>query len=224
MNLNEHYLINAVRDKDKKTAIEYANNIIDHLKDTPKCRNKFNIMLIELNGIFYWDNVKFFTDPKTIGNFLGQRRKFSKKISKVNCRIEMIRILMDMVDFYCATDDSMITDCKNPIIKNLLIYVKNNCDQSILLNDLSESFHISRSYLSYLIKTETGKSLPDILLYFRLNKARDYLENTNYSIGKIAENCGFRSPSYFCKLFKNEYGISPKQYQTQYLNQQKIKK
>ncbi len=215
----EHNLIRAVRDKNQEESIKQAQLLAQRIKNTPKSIQRNKAVLSELNGIFYWNSVKYFSDSKTIASFLTERRKYSKKLKNTAHSGDLINLLNEMVRFYSLTDDSLIKNCTNPLIKNLIIYIHNNCDQNILLDDLSKNFHISRSYLSYLIRSETGKSLPDIILYFRLKKAKNYLEKTTYSISEISNRCGFKSPSYFCKLFKNKYALSPKQYHIQYLNQ-----
>ena len=35
------------------------------------------------------------------------------------------------------------------------------------------------------------------------------LQTTNGSVKEVAENCGFEDASYFCKVFRNHYGVSP---------------
>ena len=215
----EHNLIRAVRDKNQEESIKLAGLLAKNIKDTPKCIRRSKVFLSELNGIFYWNSVKYFSDSKTIANYLSVRRKYAKKLNRTTNSGDLIHILNEMVTFYSVTEDHLINASTSPLIKNLIIYIHNNCDQNILLDDLSKNFNISRSYLSYLIRSETRKSLPDIILYFRLKKAKQYLEKTNYSVNEISNLCGFKSPSYFCKLFKNKYSLSPKQYHIQYQNQ-----
>lgn len=215
----EHNLIRAVRDKNQEESLKQANQFAQFFKENPRSIRRMKSVLSELNGIFYWNSVKYFTDAKTIASYLTERRKFSGKLLKTKTASDLESLLKDMILFYSVTDDNLINNCTNPLIKNLIIFINNNCDQNILLDDLSKNFHISRSYLSYLIRSETGKSLPEIILYFRLKKAKDFLENTSYSISEISNRCGFKSPSYFCKLFKSKYSLSPKQYHIQYLNQ-----
>ena len=46
----------------------------------------------------------------------------------------------------------------------------------------------------------------------RLNVAKDLLITSNYNLSEIAREAGYTDLSYFSKLFKKEYGISPSKY------------
>jgi AraC-like DNA-binding protein len=44
------------------------------------------------------------------------------------------------------------------------------------------------------------------------------LENSELAIGEISSRCGFSSQSYFCRVFKDESGMTPLQYQKSLMN------
>ena len=58
------------------------------------------------------------------------------------------------------------------------------------------------------------------ILKMRIGTAKNMLENTDLSIGRISEQCGFSSQSYFCRVFKEEWGITPLQYQKSIKNRE----
>ena len=45
-----------------------------------------------------------------------------------------------------------------------------------------------------------------------MEKARVLLKGTNMKISDICEQVGYASVSYFCRSFRNEYGVTPEQY------------
>lgn len=49
----------------------------------------------------------------------------------------------------------------------------------------------------------------------RLNQARLLLQNTDQRIAEIAESCGFESVSYFIRLFKREYSLTPSEWRAE---------
>lgn len=78
---------------------------------------------------------------------------------------------------------------------------------------LSQKIGMSRSVFYNKFKTMTGQTPNDYLMKLRLKKAAVLLkENPDLSISDISDKLGFGSLSYFCRKFKDFYGVSPKQF------------
>lgn len=77
-----------------------------------------------------------------------------------------------------------------------------------------EALHMSGSYLSDLLKNETGRSAKDHIHTYLIEKAKTTLLNSNTSISEIAYRLGFEYPQHFSKLFKSKVGLSPSEYRT----------
>jgi AraC-like DNA-binding protein len=93
--------------------------------------------------------------------------------------------------------------------------------ENIMINGLpkvhyfANKLHISDSYLSDLLKKETGKNAQDMIHYYVVEVAKNKLINTDKSISEIAFELGFEYPQYFSRLFKSKTGKTPKTYRTQ---------
>lgn len=77
---------------------------------------------------------------------------------------------------------------------------------------LAEECHLSSSYLSDLLKKETGKTAKNYINDFLVDKAKNLLLASNDTIGGIAYTLGFNYPHYFSRLFKNKTGMTPQEY------------
>lgn len=77
---------------------------------------------------------------------------------------------------------------------------------------LAEQVHLSPSYLSDLLKKETGKNAQENIHFYLIEEAKNILLSTNHSIGEIAHSLGFDYPQYFNKLFKQKTGKTPIEY------------
>lgn len=77
---------------------------------------------------------------------------------------------------------------------------------------LSDKVHLSSSYLSDLLKKETGMNAQDHIHYYLIEEAKNTLINTDNSVGEIAYSLGFEYPQYFSKLFKQKTGLTPIEY------------
>lgn len=77
---------------------------------------------------------------------------------------------------------------------------------------LADNVHLSTSYLSDLLKKETGINAQDYIHYHLIEEAKNILINTDNSIGEIAYSLGFEYPQYFSRLFKQKTGQTPIEY------------
>ena len=96
----------------------------------------------------------------------------------------------------------------------ILWYIQKNYT-TVTLQSLAETFHYNPSYLSSLIKKNTGRTLFDILSDLKMNEAAELLRHTNMKISQISDILGYDSVDYFSRLFKKTYGVPPKQYALQ---------
>jgi AraC-like DNA-binding protein len=79
---------------------------------------------------------------------------------------------------------------------------------------LSEEVHLSASYLSDLLKKETGMNAQDLIHYRLIEKAKITLLNSDRSVSEVAYSLGFEYPQYFSKLFKMKTGVSPNEFRS----------
>lgn len=77
---------------------------------------------------------------------------------------------------------------------------------------LAEKVNLSPSYLSDLLKKETGKNAQEHIHFYIIEEAKTYLINTDKNINEIAYSLGFEYPQYFNKLFKQKTGKTPLEY------------
>ncbi|MCE7992883.1 MAG: helix-turn-helix transcriptional regulator [Roseivirga sp.] len=77
---------------------------------------------------------------------------------------------------------------------------------------LADECHLSASYLSDVLKKETGRTTKDHINDFLVDKAKNLLLSSSESISGIAYNLGFNYPHYFSRLFKNKTGMTPQEY------------
>lgn len=87
-------------------------------------------------------------------------------------------------------------------------------DASFTMDNFASEMAMSRSAFYVKVSDATGDTPNKYMRSFRLKKATDLLLNSKTTVEEVAYMCGFKDPGYFSKLFKAEYGITPKQYKT----------
>lgn len=91
-------------------------------------------------------------------------------------------------------------------------YIEENYQSKITLDDIAEKLHANRSYLSRLYKSRSGINLFDDILQRRIEKAKEYMDSTDWKIYEVSEAVGFDDTGYFSRVFKKYSGMSPKDY------------
>lgn len=97
-------------------------------------------------------------------------------------------------------------------LQDMLRYIQENYHTDISIDDLAQYAHICRSECFRYFKNYTGKTPFEYINSYRLLQAEHLLRTTTRSIVDIGLSCGFTGQSYFGKVFKQQYGVSPAQY------------
>ncbi len=80
------------------------------------------------------------------------------------------------------------------------------------LSDLCNELDTDLYTISRIIKRRTGRTYTDLLQEKRLNYATYLLVSTELPVTDISADVGYNNFSYFYKIFKKEYGVTPKEY------------
>lgn len=100
----------------------------------------------------------------------------------------------------------------NTVLSRAREYMEQNCNRQITLNDIAKHLGTNRFVLCRFYKNNCTLSVMDELKNIRISKAKRMLSFTSQSIEEIAKECGFISPSYFSKTFREECGVTPSSY------------
>ena len=90
--------------------------------------------------------------------------------------------------------------------------IKNEYAYDLSLDYLAERVGLAPAYLSFVFKRETGENLIKFITDYRMEKAKELLDGGQQKVVQVARMCGYENPSYFNRLFKNAFGVTPKQY------------
>lgn len=91
----------------------------------------------------------------------------------------------------------------------IMKYLNDHFQQDISLKRISEDLHLSSSYISQLVKSETGVTYTQYVTELRIGKAKELLKASKLSLAEISEAVGFNDYFYFIKKFKREVGVTP---------------
>jgi len=91
-------------------------------------------------------------------------------------------------------------------------YICDHYDLPITVNELAKIERYNVTYYNDWFKQQTGVSPGTYLRRTRVEKAKELLENTDYSVTDIAVMVGYSSNSTFTRAFRSITGLTPKSY------------
>ena len=137
--------------------------------------------------------------------------QFLSLLSRGETIEDLCYLLQDVVESFMSAMFSRI-DKGNVHIRRALAYIAEHYAEPITLESVAGEVGLSVSYFSGLFHEVVGASFREHLCSIRVEESKQMLLSTDYSLTDIALAVGFADQSYFCKVFKNEKGISPTEY------------
>ena len=105
---------------------------------------------------------------------------------------------------------------KDIFLQKTLKYIYDNLDNTQLsVEVLSAHLFISRASLYNKLLEFTGMSPVEFIRNVKLEKAKDLLEKTDMTVSSVAYETGFANPTYFTKVFKTKYNMTPSEFQNE---------
>lgn len=93
----------------------------------------------------------------------------------------------------------------------IIAYIDENFASKITLDMLAKKFGFSKNYICNLFSKYYCTSLTCYLTEKRMSYAKELLKDKNRLLKDIAIECGYKEYVQFYKMFKEYYGISPKE-------------
>lgn len=144
---------------------------------------------------------------------------FDKKVAFATAVNAYIILLFTefLRDYENIMGDSKVKDLNIAIITEIKNYLYENYKMADL-KTTSEYFHFNADYLSKLIKSLTGDNFTSLLQYIKLKETCTLLKNSEYTIEEVMNRVGYNNMSYFYKLFKKNFHLTPVEYRNQNKN------
>lgn len=97
----------------------------------------------------------------------------------------------------------------------MLAYIHTHYAENITVSDIAAAANVSKSECFRCFRDIIQKTPVEYLLEHRLSQAAAMLTDTERTVVEICLRCGMPNASYFGKIFKERYGMTPRQYRTQ---------
>ncbi|MCM1166158.1 MAG: AraC family transcriptional regulator [Lachnospiraceae bacterium] len=101
---------------------------------------------------------------------------------------------------------------KSEVIRPALEYIAENYGESITIEKLAETVHLSKSYFMSRFRAAAGVSAVEYVTQYRIRAACSALTESSKTVSEISFECGFRNLSNFNRQFRRLMGCTPNEY------------
>ena len=166
-----------------------------------------------------------FLKANSIGNsgiyFVGVKDEISLLFNRIIKELQIKQVnYFEMCNLYMkqlitlinrSLADSTYNKYKqNKILENALEYFNENFNTSININEYANRCNISSCWFIRSFKYYTGTTPTQYITNIRINKAKNLLSSSSFTISEVANLIGYQNPLYFSRIFKKIVGVAPK--------------
>ncbi len=149
------------------------------------------------------------------------KKDLEKSIQKIkyknNKQILAAAKILDAFTSYIQLKE-MIRLSDQPLILKIEKYIDDNIKEELTVEKICCEFNIGRTHLYELTNQHFNKGVASLIREKRLERAKYLLKKTDLKIPEISYNIGFSDYNYFLRVFKKEFGISPKKIRKEHFN------
>jgi len=124
----------------------------------------------------------------------------------------IMNILIRLADYIKSNEREVKADHqKSVLVDNALKYINSNLSEDLRLDIISKNLFSNKYYLAHEFKKHLGINIGRYITLKRLTLAKELIIKGE-TVQRISIICGYNNISNFFRVFKNEYGITPKEY------------
>ncbi len=121
-------------------------------------------------------------------------------------------VLVNMINKFEKGIVAKAVSLEKNYISDVIVYIVHNLSDHLTTPDIAERFFVSRDKLNRDFKKYAQMSIRSFIMESRMNLAKSLLLEKKTSIHDIATQCGFENEKYFYSFFKQNTGLTPKEY------------
>ena len=135
---------------------------------------------------------------------------------EIKIKSELYRMFFILFKYFfeCQNGEIPIKDSTTRNIKTILDYIGENYANPITIDELAEQVNLSKHYFMRFFKKYMGTTCIEYINDYRLNIAANLLITTRMQITEIAISIGITNLSYFNRIFRKKYNMTPKEYRS----------
>ena len=138
--------------------------------------------------------------------------EFAAKIEQLPSLSANTALMLEMFRGYCRLVRKHNIKKFPLAVQKTILLIDSDLSAELSPKELARKQGLSPAYLSTVFKRETGKTITECIRDKRISHATHLLGTTRLQIQTVALHCGIMDVQYFSKIFKNQIGMTPKEY------------
>lgn len=139
-------------------------------------------------------------------------RKLAERFLQCKGFREQLSMLSSVYEEITRHLSQISTPHTNTVIKRVQEIIAAQYMEQLSITGLAEEVCLTSTYLCVLFKQATGWTINEYITKERLERAKDFLAQTNIRLYDVCYKVGYLSPSYFSRMFKKRMGMTPGEY------------
>lgn len=131
---------------------------------------------------------------------------------KLKC-FEVVQLLMKLLQYAEQTERACGEQIASQIVCAIQ-YIKEHYRENVTVEDIAAAAHMSKYHFCRRFHEVTGATAMEYLHNVRLTKVHYLLQNTRLPLEKIALETGFHSADSLSRVFRKNYGMSPRAFRS----------
>ncbi len=175
-------------------------SMVQRLRETDK-----ETVIVMLTGYSDFEHVQ--------GSLRAQANDYLLKPMQEGELNECLRTISDNLSSLQVGMSNDVRDKKDYLIEEITNLVEQHyCECTFSIDKICEALNYNYHYISKVFKEKKGESLGKYIFGYRMEKAKEMIEQGECFMSSVAAGVGYEDELYFMKCFKRHYGKTPSQY------------
>jgi two-component system response regulator YesN len=145
-----------------------------------------------------------------------EKKRVLRQILHCRSTAVLVQTLRERLSSFLRLNRELMENRDRKPIREAMSFIENHYAEKITLEDVAKSLRLNSTYFSVLFKKETGRNFSACLTETRMEKAKEMLRATNFTMEYIAENTGYADTRHFSQIFTKIVGMKPSLYRKLY--------
>ena len=177
--------------------------------------------IFDQEGSFEWRNVHLPLAKRMMAGKIIKTAIKQQEIKDVGWKLTVKSCLVELLVLYAQSYREMsYTPADKPggqvsYIYKALSYIEDHYKSAVNVNEIAEHTGITADYLTKCFKKYTGLTPINYIKHYKLARSLEFIKDPNMSIAQAAYESGFEDHTYFSRLFKQVFDMSPSEFRKQ---------